>query len=92
MARFPKNFLWGGATAANQCEGANDIDGKGLSVTEEDTILILTNQYVVIPHHISWKAPHHIVAFLILNPVESFSGVCSLNVGSGAYLFVNFGE
>ncbi|ADM71516.1 Beta-glucosidase A [Paenibacillus polymyxa E681] len=28
---FPKNFLWGGATAANQLEGAFDVDGKGLS-------------------------------------------------------------
>lgn len=28
---FPKHFLWGGATAANQLEGAFDIDGKGLS-------------------------------------------------------------
>jgi 6-phospho-beta-glucosidase len=29
---FPKDFLWGGATAANQVEGAFDEDGKGLSV------------------------------------------------------------
>lgn len=28
---FPKGFLWGGATAANQCEGAYNIDGRGLS-------------------------------------------------------------
>lgn len=28
---FPKNFLWGGATAANQCEGAWDLDGRGIS-------------------------------------------------------------
>ena len=28
---FPKNFLWGGAVAANQCEGAWDLDGKGIS-------------------------------------------------------------
>lgn len=28
---FPSNFLWGGATAANQCEGAYDSDGRGLS-------------------------------------------------------------
>ncbi len=26
--KFPEGFLWGGATAANQCEGAFDIDGK----------------------------------------------------------------
>ncbi|MFA9492759.1 6-phospho-beta-glucosidase [Streptococcus sp. E17BB] len=28
---FPANFLWGGATAANQCEGAYDVDGRGLA-------------------------------------------------------------
>ncbi|WP_346698763.1 6-phospho-beta-glucosidase [Catenibacillus scindens] len=28
---FPQNFLWGGATAANQCEGAYNVDGRGLS-------------------------------------------------------------
>lgn len=31
---FPQNFLWGGATAANQCEGAYDEDGKGLSIQD----------------------------------------------------------
>lgn len=34
---FPENFLWGGATAANQCEGAYLADGKGL--TTADVIL-----------------------------------------------------
>lgn len=28
---FPSDFLWGGATAANQCEGAYDLDGRGLA-------------------------------------------------------------
>ena len=28
--RFPDNFLWGGATAAHQFEGAYNEDGKGL--------------------------------------------------------------
>ena len=32
--KFPKNFLWGGAVAANQCEGAYNIDGKGLSIQD----------------------------------------------------------
>lgn len=31
---FPKDFLWGGATAANQCEGAWNEDGKGMSVAD----------------------------------------------------------
>lgn len=31
---FPENFLWGGAVAANQCEGAYDEDGKGLSIQD----------------------------------------------------------
>ena len=26
---FPKNFYWGGATAANQIEGAYNVDGPG---------------------------------------------------------------
>ena len=26
--RFPDGFLWGGATAANQCEGAYNEDEK----------------------------------------------------------------
>lgn len=32
--RFPENFLWGGAVAANQCEGAWNVDGKGISVPD----------------------------------------------------------
>ncbi|RRK10201.1 glycoside hydrolase family 1 protein [Lactiplantibacillus garii] len=31
---FPKDFLWGGATAANQVEGAWNVDGKGLTTAE----------------------------------------------------------
>jgi 6-phospho-beta-glucosidase len=31
---FSKTFLWGGAIAANQAEGAWNIDGKGLSVAD----------------------------------------------------------
>ena len=28
---FRNDFLWGGATAANQCEGAYNVDGRGLA-------------------------------------------------------------
>lgn len=31
---FPENFLWGGAIAANQAEGAWNVDGKGLSTAD----------------------------------------------------------
>jgi 6-phospho-beta-glucosidase len=31
---FPDGFLWGGAVAANQCEGAYNQDGKGLSTQD----------------------------------------------------------
>lgn len=34
VKKFPENFLWGGATAANQYEGAYDADGKGWSVQD----------------------------------------------------------
>lgn len=32
--KFPDDFLWGGATAANQFEGGGDVGGKGLSVSD----------------------------------------------------------
>ena len=32
--QFPKGFLWGGATAANQYEGGWNEGGKGMSVSD----------------------------------------------------------
>lgn len=32
--KFPKDFLWGGATSAYQCEGGWREDGKGYAVTD----------------------------------------------------------
>ncbi len=37
LAEFPKDFLWGGATAATQCEGAWNSDGKGASILDHST-------------------------------------------------------
>lgn len=34
MSTFPERFFWGGALAANQCEGAWNVGGKGLSVAD----------------------------------------------------------
>ena len=48
MSVFKEGFLWGGATAANQCEGANFADGKGVSVAD----VISTGSHVS-PRHIS---------------------------------------
>lgn len=31
--KFPEGFLWGGAIAANQAEGAYLEDGKGLDIS-----------------------------------------------------------
>lgn len=32
--KLPKAFLWGGAIAANQAEGAYQVDGKGISLAD----------------------------------------------------------
>ncbi|MGO2517266.1 MAG: 6-phospho-beta-glucosidase [Leuconostoc falkenbergense] len=32
--KMPKDFLWGGAIAAHQAEGAWDVDGKGVSIAD----------------------------------------------------------
>ena len=39
---MPNGFLWGGATAANQCEGAYKACGKGLSVQDGTPDRIMT--------------------------------------------------
>ncbi len=47
---FPKGFLWGGATAANQCEGAWDQDGKGQVKTD-----FTTNGSHTTPRQVSYQ-------------------------------------
>ena len=47
--RFPEGFLWGGATAANQLEGAYDVDGRGLANVDlspvgEDRLAVITGK------------------------------------------------
>lgn len=62
---FKNNFLWGGATAANQCEGAYLKDGKGLSVYD-----IISSGSHEIPRKISpnmnkeyYYPSHHAIDF-----------------------------
>lgn len=38
MSGFPKNFFWGGATSAYQCEGAWDVDGRGPASRDYRTV------------------------------------------------------
>lgn len=65
---FPKGFLWGGAVAANQCEGAYLEDGKGLSVPDmllggdvntPRTFLPKTDQTAFYPSHEAIDFYHH---------------------------------
>lgn len=45
---FPKDFMWGGAFASSQMDGAFDEDGKGLSVTDIDELRLdvdITQRY-----------------------------------------------
>ena len=46
---FPKDFLWGGSTAANQCEGGYDEDGRGLANVDvcpagSDRVAVITGE------------------------------------------------
>lgn len=65
---FPKNFLWGGAVAANQCEGAYLEDGKKLSVPDmllggdvntPRTFLPVTDPKAFYPSHQAIDFYHH---------------------------------
>ena len=49
---FPEGFLWGGATAANQCEGAWDVDGRGPAKTD-----VTTGGTVDTPRMITYRMP-----------------------------------
>ncbi len=48
MNSFPKNFLWGGATAANQFEGGMNEGGKGFSVPD-----VMTGGTKTTPRHVT---------------------------------------
>ncbi len=48
--RFPKNFYWGGATAANQYEGGYQEGGKGLNTSD-----VLTEGSHTEPRKITWR-------------------------------------
>ena len=68
MSVFREDFLWGGAVAANQLEGAWDVDGKGDSVPDHCTngtattpksITIGFNEGTFYPSHEAIDFYHH---------------------------------
>ena len=53
MKGFPEGFLWGGATAANQCEGGYDKGGRGLANVDviphgADRFKVITSERVML--------------------------------------------
>ena len=42
-----KNFLWGGATASYQCEGACDVDGKVESMWDRYGITGVMTSFII---------------------------------------------
>jgi len=52
MARFPKNFYWGGATAANQFEGGWNEGGRGLAMTD-----VTTGATKDTPRYVTYRMP-----------------------------------
>lgn len=71
MSKFPKDFLWGGATAANQYEGAWNEDGKGMNTA--DTMMGGT---ATTPRKVSYKMPDGTCGWVI----NGFNGA---NVSEG---------
>ena len=63
---FPKNFLWGGATAANQYEGGFSEGGKGVNTSD-----VLTAGSHTTPRRITW-----------LNPTTGETGSTGMGFGS----------
>ena len=60
MHKFPEGFLWGGACAANQFEGAWDLDGKGASVSDMCTNgTATTSKWVTTAHRPDRLYPSH---------------------------------
>lgn len=49
---FPKKFFWGGATAANQCEGAWNVDGRGMAKTD-----VSTGGTATTPRYLTYRMP-----------------------------------
>lgn len=49
MSNFSKGFMWGGATSANQIEGATDVDGKGLNTSDMIALGTMAKSRLITP-------------------------------------------
>ena len=85
---FRKDFLWGGACAANQFEGAWNVDGKGISVpdlctngTKRNPKCITTeireNRFY--PSHEAIDFYHHYKEDIALFAIQSFQNIDQLD-------------
>jgi beta-glucosidase len=69
---FPRNFLWGAATAAYQIEGAADEDGRGLSIWDTfsrvpGAILRGDSGDIACDHYHRWESDLDLLADLGVN-------------------------
>jgi len=73
---FSKNFLWGGATAANQLEGAYLEEGKGLSTAD---VIAAGNQYT--KRQITFKYPDGTMGSQVIMPYADLpeGAVCDVD-------------
>jgi len=77
---FPKNFLWGGATAANQFEGAYDEDGKGLSTAD-----VMTNGSHTVSRRLTYTLPDGSKHSQTINPWTDIPAGAVCEVHEGEY-------
>ncbi|MBN1467847.1 MAG: glycoside hydrolase family 1 protein [Fusobacteriaceae bacterium] len=79
---FNKDFLWGAATSANQVEGAWNVDGKGISVTDilaytgVGTFRIETPNIDEVKHYY----PNHIAADFYNNYKEDIAAMAEMGL------------
>ena len=76
MSKFPGDFLWGGATAANQYEGAWNEDGKGINTA--DTMIGGT---ATTPRKVSYRMPDGSTGWVI----NGFSGTDITKAEAGTF-------